>query len=69
MHEMIARVGDRVNKDGIASVCLTGEEIVRCKYCKWWDVEAQDKAPKWLPCMAVNKGGEWFCADGERKES
>jgi len=35
MKEMIARVGDTITQSGIMSVCLTGEELVRCKDCEY----------------------------------
>lgn len=41
-------------------------ELVRCRDCRWKD--NQDDAVKWLPCMTVAYGGNWFCADGERRE-
>ena len=63
MKEMIARVGDSINKDGIASVCLTGEELVRCKDCKWYD-----KQENWCISLDITEqGDDWFCADSERK--
>ena len=43
-------------------------EIVRCKDCKYWHETIYD-TPKWMPCMSVQTSGNWFCADGERKES
>lgn len=35
MKEMIARVGDIITQSGIGSVCLTGEDLVRCKDCEY----------------------------------
>ena len=43
------------------------EEIVRCKDCKWRNNCATSS--KWLPCMSNRYDDNWFCADGERKES
>lgn len=42
-------------------------QIVRCKDCKWHEgnLVASDK---WLPCMEMLRDGQWFCADGERRE-
>ena len=73
MKEMIARVGDRINKDGIESVCLTGEELVRCKNCKHlFDGEHHDNCcdvlmekVKWAFEVIVEP--DWFCADGKRR--
>lgn len=66
MKEMIAKVGDSINKDGIASVCLTGEELVRCRDCKHFE-------PDGIYTMCYRHNGlsqnaDWFCADGERKD-
>ena len=59
MKEMIARVGDRTNKDGIESVCLTTEEIVRCKDCKHYEnCEVND--------LLLNHE-DGYCSDGEKR--
>jgi len=71
MKEMIARVGDILTHDGIGSVCLTGEEIVRCKDCKF----RQSRVSRIIDGKECNlcemvkgyKPAEWFCADGERR--
>ena len=42
--------------------------LVRCKDCKYWHETIYD-TPKWMPCMYVQTSGNWFCADGERRES
>ena len=42
--------------------------IVRCKDCKYWKQIIYD-TPKWMPCMSVQTSGNWFCADGEPKDS
>lgn len=75
MKEMIARVGDRINKDGIDSVCLTGEELIRCKDCKYAHL-TYDGDCKYCDNITDDDGfpiecyhpGDWFCADGERRE-
>ena len=66
MKEMIARVGDTLKQSDIVSVCFTGEELVRCKDCKY-------RAPTiingtWLSvtCGDVDHRPDWFCADGKR---
>ena len=43
------------------------DEIIHCRDCKYWHETIYD-TPKWLPCMSVQTSGNWFCADGERKE-
>ena len=41
-------------------------ELVRCKDCKY--ETDQSTATKWLPCMDMGRDGNWFCADGKRKD-
>lgn len=41
------------------------EAVVRCKDCKWYD-----KQNNWCISLDIAEQGEdWFCADGERKET
>ena len=51
----------------LAMEALKQPEVVRCKDCKYWHETIYD-TPKWMPCMSVQTSGNWFCADGERKE-
>lgn len=70
--------------DAIEWICAAGEvdavPVVRCKDCKWWD--KKDESPYGY-CHACKHGhwsehweisiyrtykGDWYCADGERKE-
>lgn len=62
MKEMIARVGDIISQSGIMSVCLTGEELVRCKYCKWYDEQISMCDNCKLP-----REQAFYCADGKRR--
>ena len=41
-------------------------ELVRCKDCKHWDADDHECNIKtgWFSC-----GADWFCADGERKDT
>jgi hypothetical protein len=41
--------------------------VVRCKDCKYWHKTIYD-TPKWMPCMSVQTSGNWFCADGVKRE-
>ena len=65
-------------KDALA--LLKQEVVVRCKDCKWWDKKDDSN---YGYCHACKHGyhsdhweigiyrtykGDWFCADGERKE-
>ena len=60
---MIARIGDILKQSGIESVCLTGEEIIRCKNCKWYDEQISICDNCRLPREQM-----FFCADGKKKE-
>ena len=46
-------------------------EIVRCKDCKWWHESKTHKG--YGDCGQANgitlKSFDWFCADGQRKDS
>lgn len=67
MKEMIARVGDRTNKDGIESVCLTTKEIVRCKDCLRRGTYGCPVHVGYGDNDGTDEPDEWFCADGERR--
>ena len=42
-------------------------EIIRCKDCKYSDENWRRVSVKWLPCMDVRTGSNWYCASAERK--
>ena len=47
--------------------------ITRCKDCHWWNRKIPPKNPK-IPerrCFLLGRwtAANWFCADGERKET
>ena len=65
----------------MAMEALKQPEIVRCDDCKWWDKKDESN---YGYCHACKHGyhsdhweigiyrtykGDWFCADGERKDS
>ncbi len=69
-----------VLKTAYKELAEKGEIIVRCKECKWWDKEDDSN---YGYCHACKHGyysdhweiriyrtykGDWFCADGERKD-
>ena len=68
MKEMIARVGDMIKQSGIASVCLTGEELIRCKDCKYGAPTVINGVWLSVTCNGVDHKSEWFCADGKRRD-
>ena len=41
-------------------------ELVRCKDCKWRGHEYD--STKWIPCLEIRTGADWFCANGERRD-
>ena len=43
-------------------------EIVRCKDCKFRNEGYRRTTVKWLPCMEMMTGGNWFCGSAERRE-
>ena len=43
-------------------------EIIRCKDCKYNDYEWRRLSIRWLPCMDVRAGSNWFCGSAERLE-
>lgn len=46
-------------------------EVVRCKDCKHFYSEVKSVFTTYIGCDANHNswGGDWFCADGERKVS
>ena len=64
MKEMIFRTSD----DGIVMNSVSERELIRCKDCKYRNDELREECNHWLPCMEIRTEGDWFCADGERRE-
>ncbi len=45
------------------------EPVVRCKDCIYWtNRDAREKLTYWTPCKDMKRNGNWFCADGKKKE-
>ena len=42
-------------------------EIITCKDCKYSDENWRRVSVRWLPCMDVRTGSNWFCGSAERK--
>lgn len=42
-------------------------EIVRCKDCKYRDENWRRVSVRWLPCMDVRTGSNWYCESAERR--
>ena len=46
------------------------KEIVRCKDCKWWNITTATFPTKgYCGRYRGEHDGNWFCADGERKDA
>ena len=43
-------------------------EIIRCKDCKYRDENWRRVSVRWLPCMDVRTGSNWYCGSAERKD-
>lgn len=43
-------------------------EIIRCKDCKYRDENWRRVSVRWLPCMDVRTGSNWYCGSAERGE-
>ena len=43
-------------------------KIIRCKDCKFQDEGYRRIAVRWLPCMEMRTGGNWFCGSAERRD-
>lgn len=52
----------------LAIYALKQQEIIRCKDCKYRDEGYRRISVKWLPCMDVRTGSNWFCGSAERRE-
>ena len=69
MHLMY-RMGTDSNKkrldDWINGVPSAQPEIIRCKDCKYQDENWRRVSVRWLPCMDVRTGSNWYCGSAER---
>ena len=43
-------------------------DVIRCKDCKFRDKGYRRIAVKWLPCMEMRTGSNWFCGSAKRWE-
>ena len=67
MEEYVIQVYDDMSTEDrkrLTSLVPVGQEIVRCKDCKYYTDVAM------CPCYheTLTKRADWFCADGRRKE-
>lgn len=42
-------------------------EIITCRDCKYSDENWRRVSVKWLPCMDMRTGSNWFCGSAERR--
>jgi len=52
----------------INAVPSTQPEIIRCKDCKYRDEKWRRVSVRWLPCMDVRTGSNWYCGSAEKGE-
>ena len=60
------------DENGILHRREVGQELVRCKECKWLRYCETEDLDLYLDCDKTDGGGiprneDWFCADGERE--
>ena len=56
-------------EDEALTFCADKIVLVRCKDCKWWGAERFCENSD-SPCFQNGcTHGNWFCADGERKDA
>ena len=75
--EFIFRIEETGLADEERNVCFqgrcTGEEIVRCKDCRYWIIpfDRNDKGEKFAKCKMFSRhyafNENWYCAGGKRK--
>ena len=51
----------------IKTLPLVQPEIIRCKDCKYSDENWRRVSVRWLPCMDMRTGSNWYCGSAERK--
>ena len=44
------------------------QDIIRCKDCKYRDENWRRVSVRWLPCMEIRTGSNWYCGSAERRE-
>lgn len=42
-------------------------EIIRCSDCKYSDENWRRVSVRWLPCMDIRPGSNWYCGSAERR--
>ena len=58
----------RLVKDRLERLPSAQPEIVRCKDCKYRDENWRRVSVRWLPCMDVRTGSNWYCGSAEKKD-
>lgn len=52
----------------IANMSPAQPKIIRCKDCKYSDENWRRVSVRWLPCMDMRTGSNWYCGSAERRE-
>lgn len=55
-------------RESIKTMPSAQPEIIRCKDCKYQDENWRRVSVRWLPCMDVRTGSNWYCGSAERGE-
>lgn len=53
--------------DQIKALPSAQPEIIRCKDCKYREENWRRVSVRWLPCMDVRTGNNWYCGSAERR--
>jgi hypothetical protein len=81
--EALSTPCDKRYRHGVWETCLDNIEtairnipavdavpVVRCRDCKWWEEgQTTDGVKGFCPISGCCEGPEFYCADGERRES
>ena len=51
----------------IESLPSAQPDIITCKDCKYSDENWRRVSVRWLPCMDMRTGSNWFCGSAERR--
>lgn len=69
MRDFIIRVDDKTEPDVyVGYKVLQTWELIRCEKCKHGGIDTTSYPQYWCSAHSEYHIGDWFCADGERKE-
>ena len=67
-HRIFVQNMSDIDRKTIMELPSAQPEIVRCKDCKYRDENWRRVSVRWLPCMDVRTGSNWYCGSAERKD-